>query len=88
VNYARKRGVGVMLRGLRAVSDFEYEFQLANMNRKLGPELETVFVMTGEDYFYISSQIVRDAAALGADVKGLVPDNVLHALNARFRAQG
>jgi pantetheine-phosphate adenylyltransferase len=88
VNYARKRGVGVMLRGLRAVSDFEYEFQLANMNRKLGPELETVFVMTGEDYFYISSQIVRDAALLGADVKGLVPDNVLAALNARYRAQG
>ena len=65
--------VNVMLRGLRAVSDFEYEFQLANMNRKLAPEIETVFMMTGEDYFYISSQLVREVASLGGDVQGLVP---------------
>ncbi|HSP80528.1 MAG TPA: pantetheine-phosphate adenylyltransferase, partial [Myxococcaceae bacterium] len=56
VEYAKRRGVNVLLRGLRAVSDFEYEFQLANMNRKLAPGIETVFMMTGEDYFYLSSQ--------------------------------
>ena len=87
VNYAQRRGVNVVLRGLRAVSDFEYEFQLANMNRKLHPELETVFVMTGEDYFYISSQIVREAASLGGDVTGLVPENVLRKLREKFGAK-
>jgi len=84
VDYAKHRGINVMLRGLRAVSDFEYEFQLANMNRKLHPDLETVFMMTGEDYFYISSQIVREAASFGADVSGLVPANVLAKLRERF----
>src|SRR5215510_5203857 len=67
----------VLIRGLRAVSDFEYEFQLANMNRKLAPGIETVFMMTGEDYFYISSQLVREVAMFGGDVTGMVPDNVL-----------
>jgi pantetheine-phosphate adenylyltransferase len=85
VDYARSRGVKTSLRGLRAVSDFEYEFQMANMNRKLDPEFETVFMMTGADYFYISSQMVRDVAALGGDVSGLVPDNVLKKLVAKFR---
>ncbi len=60
-----------MLRGLRAVSDFEYEFQMANMNRKLDPSFETVFMMTGEDYFYISSQLVKQVASLGGNVDGL-----------------
>ncbi|MFN7134024.1 MAG: pantetheine-phosphate adenylyltransferase [Myxococcales bacterium] len=85
VEYARKRQIRVVMRGLRAVSDFEYEFQMANMNRKLDPALETVFVMTGEDYFYISSQLVREVAALGGDVRGLVPDNVLNKLSEKFR---
>ncbi len=80
VEFARERKIQVVLRGLRAVSDFEYEFQLANMNRKLHPELETVFMMTGEDYFYISSNLVREVASFGGNVKGLVPDNVLRAL--------
>ena len=84
VQYSKAKAIPVVLRGLRAVSDFEYEFQLANMNRKLYPELETVFVMTGEDYFYISSQIVREAAMFGGDVGGLVPDNVLKKLRERF----
>ncbi|MGA9526349.1 MAG: pantetheine-phosphate adenylyltransferase [Myxococcaceae bacterium] len=84
VNYARQRGVKVLLRGLRAVSDFDYEFQMANMNRTLAPDVETVFMMTGEDYFYISSQIVREAAALGANVDSLVPKNVLVRLKAKF----
>jgi len=84
VDYARSRSVNVIIRGLRAVSDFEYEFQLANMNRKLAPEVETVFMMTGEDYFYISSQLVREVASFGGDVKGLVPDNVMKKLREKF----
>ncbi len=84
VDYARKRGVHTVLRGLRAVSDFEYEFQMANMNRKIAPNVETVFMMTGEDYFYISSQLVREVAGFGGDVKDLVPPNVLAKLKARF----
>ncbi len=84
VEYAKQRGVNVLLRGLRAVSDFEYEFQLANMNRKLAPGIETVFMMTGEDYFYISSQLVREVASLGGDVEGLVPACVLARLKAKY----
>ena len=84
VDYARRKNVFVILRGLRAVSDFEYEFQMANMNRKLERKVETVFMMTGEDYFYISSQLVREVAALGGDVKGLVPANVLAKLQQKF----
>lgn len=84
VEYARKQKVRIILRGLRAVSDFEFEFQLANMNRKLDPKIETVFVMTGEDYFYISSQLVREVAQFGGDVQGLVPGNVLAKLRERF----
>jgi pantetheine-phosphate adenylyltransferase len=76
VEYARGRGVHTVLRGLRAVSDFDYEFQLANMNRKLLPEFESVFVMTGEDYFYVSSRLVREVAIFGGDVTGLVPPHV------------
>jgi pantetheine-phosphate adenylyltransferase len=84
VEYARRRGINVLLRGLRAVSDFDYEFQMANMNRKLAPKVETVFMMTGEDYFYISSQLVREVAGYGGSVKGLVPPNVLEKMIARF----
>ncbi|KFE69956.1 pantetheine-phosphate adenylyltransferase [Hyalangium minutum] len=84
VEYAKQRQVNVLLRGLRAVSDFEYEFQLANMNRKLAPGIETVFMMTGEDYFYISSQLVREVAMFGGDVTGMVPDGVLAKLKEKF----
>jgi len=84
VKFAQEEGVNTVLRGLRALSDFEYEFQMANMNRKLDRELETLFMMTGEDYFYISSRFVRDVARLGGDVTGLVPQNVLAALRRRF----
>ncbi len=86
VEYARRRGINVLLRGLRAVSDFDYEFQMANMNRKLAPKVETVFMMTGEDYFYISSQLVREVAGYGGSVKGLVPPNVLAKMIDRFGA--
>jgi len=84
VEYARRRGVHTVLRGLRAVSDFEYEFQLANMNRKLMPEFESVFVMTGEDYFYVSSRLVREVATFGGDVTGMVPANVAAALKVKL----
>lgn len=84
VKFAQQEGVNTVLRGLRAVSDFEYEFQMANMNRKLDKEIETLFMMTGEDYFYISSRFVRDVARLDGDVSGLVPPNVLQALKKRF----
>ena len=84
VHYAKKRNVPVILRGLRAVSDFDYEFQMANMNRKLAPEIETVFMMTGEDYFYISSQLVREVARFGGDVKSMVPASVFARLQTKF----
>jgi len=85
VEYARQRGIHTVLRGLRAVSDFEYEFQLANMNRKLLPEFESVFVMTGEDYFYVSSRLVREVATFGGDVRGLVPANVAKAMRLKLK---
>jgi pantetheine-phosphate adenylyltransferase len=84
VEYARQQNAFVVLRGLRAVSDFEYEFQLANMNRKLAPDIDTLFMMTGEDSFYISSRFVREVATLGGDVASMVPPNVLNKLNERF----
>src|SRR5579863_3247298 len=86
VDYAKRRDCKVILRGLRAVSDFEYEFQLANMNRKLLSDFETVFMMTGEDYFYISSQLVREVAQFGGDISGLVPPNVFKAFKAKHTA--
>ncbi len=76
VEYVRRKGVHTVLRGLRAVSDFEYEFQIANMNRHLLPDLETVFVMTGEDYFFVSARLVREVATFGGDVSAFVPANV------------
>ncbi|MBZ4334640.1 pantetheine-phosphate adenylyltransferase [Corallococcus interemptor] len=84
VDYVHQRNVSVVIRGLRAVSDFEYEFQLANMNRKLAPDIDTVFMMTGEAYFYISSQLVREVATFGGNVDGLVPPNVNASLKKKF----
>ena len=73
VDYARLKGIHTVLRGLRAASDFEYEFQIANMNRKLDPEFESVFVMTGEDYFFVSARLVREVAHFGGDVSSSCP---------------
>ncbi len=84
VDYARKRQVTAILRGLRAISDFEYEFQLTHMNRRLGPDIETVFMMTGEDHFYVSSQLVKEVARFGGDLTGLVPGPVAARLCQRF----
>jgi len=85
VDYARRIGATVILRGIRAASDFEYEMQMAMMNRKLAPELETVFLVPSEAYSYISSRLVREVARLGGSAEGLVPDNVVQALEDRFR---
>ena len=85
VDYAERIGAEVIIRGLRAVSDFEYEFQMATMNRGLKPKLETLFMMTGESYFYISSRLVKEVMSLGGDVSGLVPNNVLKKLRQRFK---
>ena len=84
VEYAQKRKVGVLLRGLRAVSDFEYEFQLASMNRKLAPKVDTVFMMTSEESFYLSSRLVREVATFGGNVRGMVPDPVYDALASKL----
>jgi pantetheine-phosphate adenylyltransferase len=84
VEYVRRKGIHTVLRGLRAVSDFEFEFQIANMNRHLLPDLETVFVMTGEDYFFVSARLVREVATFGGDVSAFVPPNVLEALRVKL----
>ena len=84
VDFAYKRGAKAIIRGLRAVSDFDYEFQLALMNRRIEREVETVFLMTGFRWIFISSSIIKDAARHGGDVSGLVPDHVCEKLRARY----
>jgi pantetheine-phosphate adenylyltransferase len=84
VNYAGEKGASVVLRGLRALSDFEYEFQMAHMNRKMAPHIETVFMMAGEEHFYISSGLVKEIVSLGGDVSAHVPPNVLAALKQHY----
>ena len=84
VNFARNEGASVILRGLRTMSDFEYEFQLANMNRRLAPDVETMFLTPDEGFTSISSSLVREIARLGGDVSAFVPAVVQHALQARF----
>lgn len=84
VEFAEKKHACAILRGLRAVSDFEYEFQLALMNRRLKRRIQTVFLMTDYRWLYISSTIIKAAAAEGADIRGLVPDNVMRALAGKF----
>ena len=88
VDYARERGAHVLVRGLRAFSDFEYEFQMALTNRKIEPSIETMFLMTNEAYSYISSSIVRELAALGANVRQLVPEPVAKALESKYAVTG
>ena len=84
VDYAERKRAKVVIRGLRAISDFEYEFQMAMMNHRLKPKLETLFMMTGESEFYISSRLVKEVASLGGDVTALVPPNVFKKLEAKF----
>ncbi len=84
VDYARKIGVYVVLRGMRAMSDFEYEFQMTFMNRKLDRELETIFMMTGLSWFFVNSKIIKNAAKSGACIEGLVPDCVFDRLKKKL----
>jgi pantetheine-phosphate adenylyltransferase len=83
VEYARRKNVRVVLRGLRAVGDFEHELQLANMNKHLDPNIETFFVMAS-DYFFVSSSLIKEAASLGGDVRGVVTDLVAKKLREKF----
>ena len=83
VDYARRRGAGVILRGIRAISDYEYELQMALMNRKLEPRLETVFMLPGESYSYLSAKLVREIAQLGGPLAGLVPPVVEQRLRSK-----
>jgi pantetheine-phosphate adenylyltransferase len=84
VDYGRRLGATVILRGIRAITDFEYEMQMTMMNRKLEPALETVFLAPSEAYSYVSSRLVREVARLGGDISGFVPRNVVSALAERF----
>jgi pantetheine-phosphate adenylyltransferase len=84
VNFMQEKGATVILRGLRAVSDFEYEFQLASMNRNLSADVETVFLTPAEQYTYISSSLIREIASLGGDVSHFVHENVVAALKQRI----
>jgi pantetheine-phosphate adenylyltransferase len=84
VEYCRKKQCRIVLRGLRAVADFEYELQMANMNRHMNPDVETVFIMANDAFFYVSSNIVKEAAKLGGDVAGLVPDAVNRKLRGKL----
>ncbi|HWY08509.1 MAG TPA: pantetheine-phosphate adenylyltransferase [Candidatus Acidoferrales bacterium] len=84
VDYARKRDAAVILRGIRAISDYEYELQMALMNRKLEPRLETVFMLPGESYSYLSAKLVREIAQLGGPLTGLVPPLVEQKIRAKL----
>lgn len=84
VEFARREKACAIIRGLRAVSDFEFEFQMALMNRRLAPALETMFLMPREDYSYVSSRLVKEVASLGGDVAALVPAPVAVALREKF----
>jgi pantetheine-phosphate adenylyltransferase len=88
IECARQTGSAVILRGLRAVSDFEFEFQLAGMNRHLGPEIETVFMTPSERYAFISSSLIREIARFGGDVSAFVPERVRAALLAKLNPEG
>ena len=83
-DYCRRRGASVVIRGLRALADFEYEFQSAHMNRRLAPDVETLFLMTSEESFYVSSSLVKEVALMGGDVSRMVPPAVEAALRRKF----
>ena len=87
-HFCRDQEANILLRGLRAVSDFEYEFQLANMNRQLAPELETVFLTPAEHLSFISSSLVREIALLDGDVRNFVPPHVVEALDLKKQQRG
>jgi pantetheine-phosphate adenylyltransferase len=84
VEFARQQGATAVLRGIRAISDYEHEFQMALMNRRLAPEIETVFLQPAGRYYFVSSRMVKEVFSFGGDVTGLVPPNVLKRLRARI----
>jgi pantetheine-phosphate adenylyltransferase len=84
VDFVKSKGATTVVRGLRALADFEYEFQFAHMNRRLAPSVDTMFFMTDERNHYVSSSLVKEVASLGGDVTGLVPAAVVTALNAKY----
>ena len=88
VSFARRQKARVILRGLRMLTDFEYEFQLALTNRRLDPHVETVFLMPSAEYSYVTSRLIKEAAGLGADVRGLVPLFVARRLKERLKNEG
>jgi len=85
INYVRKQKSNIILRGIRTISDFEYEFQMALTNRAIAPDIETVFVMSCEKYSFISSRLLKEAIALGADVRLFVPSDIQEALKKRIK---
>lgn len=87
IDYMNKHKAGVIIRGLRAVSDFEAEFQMASMNKKLNPEIETLFMMTSTKYAYLSSSSIKEVASFSGCIKGLVPDNVIDLLIQRLKEE-
>lgn len=87
VNYCLKRNAKMIIRGLRAVSDFEYEFQMALMNRRLAADIETIFMMPNEEYSYLSSRLVKEIVRLGGSVKGLVPQQIEMELTKKFKKE-
>ncbi|MBI4432372.1 MAG: pantetheine-phosphate adenylyltransferase [Candidatus Omnitrophica bacterium] len=85
VDFSRKKKADVMIRGVRMISDFEYEFQMALTNRKLAGDIETIFLMPNESYSYISSRLIREVAMLGGDISAFVPDFVLEAIKQKTK---
>jgi pantetheine-phosphate adenylyltransferase len=85
IEYCKRRGANTVVRGLRAIADFEYEFQLAHMNRRLAPNVDTMFLMTAEENFYVSSSLVKEVAQFGGDVSGFVPPGVERALRLKHQ---
>jgi len=85
VDYAKQKSINTIIRGLRMLSDFEYEFQMALTNRKLNQDVETIFLMTSEDYSYVSSKLLKEAASLGADLSQFVPDFIEQALKGKLK---
>ena len=87
VDYAKKKATRVIIRGLRMISDFEFEFQMALTNRKLAEEIETIFMMTNESYAYLSSKLIKETASMGADAKSFIPPFVEKKLKAKLSAR-
>ncbi len=85
IEYMRRKGARVIIRGLRATSDFEYEYHMASMNKSLYPEVDTIFMVTAKDFFFISSRTIKEVASLGGSVEEFVPPNVARKLREKFQ---